>query len=120
MCFSFEFLLDSSPIEGFLVEGGVWFGPLSWTSPNADRVRMSRRYDMGEQATTLFSLPKIALITLNPKKTQLQNCLLVYLFWVTPETFGKCVKQGVTMNIFMFLKKSVDWKYFATMPHWKV
>ena len=66
---------------------------------------MSRRYDMGEQDTTLFSLPKIALITLNPKKTQLQNCLLVYLFWVTPETFGKCVKQGVTMNMFMFLKK---------------
>ena len=31
---------------------------------------MSRRYDMGEQDTTLLSLPKIALITLNPKKTQ--------------------------------------------------
>ena len=102
LCFSFEFLLDWSAIEGFLVEGGVWFGPLSWTRPNADRVRMSRRYDMGEQDTTLLSLPKIALITLNPKKTQLQNCLLVYLFWLTPETFGKCVKQGEIMNMFIF------------------
>ena len=66
---------------------------------------MSRRYDMGEQDTTLLSLPKIALITLNPKKTQLQNCLLVYLFWVTPETFGKCVKQGEIMNMCIFKKK---------------
>ena len=99
LCFSFEFLLD---LSWFVIEGGVWFGPLSWTRPNADRVRMSRRYDMGEQDTTLLSLPKIALIALSPKKTQLQNCLLVYLFWLTPETFGKCVKQGEIMNMFMF------------------
>ena len=66
---------------------------------------MSRRYDMGEQDTTLLSLPKIALVTLNPKKTRLQNCLLVYLFWVTPETFGECVKQGEIMNMFIFKKK---------------
>ena len=56
----------------------MWFGPLSWTRPNADRVRMSRRYDMGEQDTTLLSLPKIALITLNPKRL---NCRTVY--WST-------------------------------------
>ena len=71
----------------------MWFGLPSWARPNVDCVRMSRCCDMSEQGTTLFSLPKIALITQHPKKTQLQNCLSVYLFCVTPEAFGKCVSE---------------------------